>query len=223
MKKILIIVLLLIAAGAGVYAYAAETDNSNTNNTINQTSSNTVSTNNSNTQNNSTQSESSSVNNSNTNASNSKVNNNISSNSNTGNSETQNNNSSNTSEDNNNDQYIVKEKIYINKFANYNGNSVRLYGSLLPSPIPLGPKATYGFIAGPNAPIYIGYKYLIEHNGSIETWYMINYRTSLHGTATGYIESNDLFSKLSDVGNKNTCPDVNMKTGINTGASPDGR
>lgn len=220
MKKILIIVLLLIAAGA--YAYAAETDNSNSNNTINQTNSNTVSTNNSNTQNNNTQSQASSVDNNNANTSNSKVNNNISSNSNTGNSEAQNNSSSNTS-DNNNDQYIVKEKVYINKFANYNGDSIRLYGSLLPRPIPLGPKATYDFIAGPNEPIYIGYKYLIEHNGSIETWYMINYRTSLHGTATGYIESNDFFDNLSNVGNKNTCPDVNMKAGINTGASPDGR
>ena len=223
MKRILIIVLLLIAAGAGVYAYADEIDNSNSNNVINQISNNTGSTNNSNTQNNSTQSESSGVDNSNTNDSNSKINNNISSNSNTGNSEAQNNSSSNTSEDNTNGQYIVKEKVYINKFANYNGDSIRLYGSLLPRPIPLGPKATYDFIAGPNAPIYIGYKYLIEHNGVIETWYMINYRISLHGTATGYVESNDFFNNLSDVGNKNTCPDVNMKTGINTGASPGGR
>ena len=219
MKKILIIVLLLIAAGAGVCAYADEIDNSNSNNTINQISNNTGSTNNSNTRNNNTQSQASSVDNNNANTSNSKVNNNISSNSNTGNSEAQNNSSSNTSDDNTNGQYIIKEKIYINKFAYYNGGAIPLYSSLLPKPTPPGPFMRKFFI-GHQTPLYIKYKYLVEHNGSIETWYMIHYRISLHSITTGYIESNDLFSNLSDVGNKNTCPDVNIKTGDAIGVNP---
>lgn len=233
MKKILIIVLLLIAAGVGVSVYAAETqkNSTNSNNTIVQKKENTAdikeNTNTSKIQEN----DSKSVNSSNNTVdnTNSKVNStNIDSSSNVNDSKDQNSNTKDLSQNNNtnsstNDEYIIKEKIYINKFAWYNGDFIRLYGSLLPKPIPLGVSATYDSLSGPKVPIYIKYKYLVKHNNSIQTWYMIHYRISLHSMATAYIESNDLFSNLSDVGDKNLCPDVDLKNGINIYTGIDGR
>lgn len=184
MKKILIIVIAVIAIGAGVSAYAAETQKDKTN-----SNSTTISSVNTNT---------GEVSTSNT------QDNNIKS---------LNSNNSNDNSHNSKDSYAIKEKIAINKFATYDGKLLRVYKTIFPkltyTPNFVG--LTYPYLSGTS--IYIEDKYILDKNGSLETWYKIHYQVATQSVEVGYIQSNDLFSNLKDISDNSPNPDINLKTG----------